>query len=79
MEVRFVSKNQHKLKEATVILSAVDIKVVPCKIEIEELQTTDTNKLVRDKLLKAYKRIGRPMFVEHTAYIWIALKVCQEG
>ena len=29
------------------------------------MQTTDTQRLVRDKLLKAYKRIGRPMFVEH--------------
>ena len=66
MEIRFVSRNEGKLAEAQTILNAVGIQVVPSRLEIEELQTTDTAKLVKDKLIKAYRQIGRPLFVEHT-------------
>ncbi len=34
--------------------------------KIDELQTAEADKLVRDKLLKAFRRVGRPLFVEHT-------------
>lgn len=64
--VRFVSSNPHKISEAQAILRAKEITVIASAVKIEELQTTDTHKLVRDKLLKAYERIGRPLFVEHT-------------
>ncbi len=65
-EVRFVSSNRFKIEEAKAILSPVGITVVPVNIKIEELQTTDTERLVQDKALKAFGRIGRPLFVEHT-------------
>lgn len=66
LEVRFVSNNPHKIGEAEAILGPRGIRVIPSKVKIEELQTTDTPRLVRDKLLKAYEQIGRPLFVEHT-------------
>lgn len=44
--------------------AGVDIVAVPKKIE--ELQTEDVEALVRDKLIKAFDVIGRPLFVEHT-------------
>lgn len=65
-EIRFVSSNEHKIAEAQAILGPHGISVLASKRKIEELQTTDTPKLVRDKLLKAYGAIGRPLFVEHT-------------
>jgi XTP/dITP diphosphohydrolase len=65
-ELRFVSSNHHKISEATGILGASSIRVVPSSLKIEELQTQDTQKLIRDKVLKAFKEIGRPLFVEHT-------------
>lgn len=65
-EVRFVSSNRHKVAEADAILKPYDIRVIASGLKIEELQTTDTQKLVQDKLLTAYKAIGRPLFVEHT-------------
>jgi XTP/dITP diphosphohydrolase len=65
-EVRFVSSNEHKIAEARAILSPRGVTVVPVSLKIEELQTTDTRQLVHDKLLKAYKQVGRPLFVEHT-------------
>jgi XTP/dITP diphosphohydrolase len=65
-EIRFVSSNPHKLAEAEAILGPLGIRVIPSSLKIEELQTTDTQRLVRDKLLNAYEQIGRPLFVEHT-------------
>jgi XTP/dITP diphosphohydrolase len=66
MKIRFVSSNLHKIQEASAILGAVGIEVLPVSVKIEELQTEDVDKLVRDKLIKAFRQIGRPLFVEHT-------------
>jgi XTP/dITP diphosphohydrolase len=66
IEIRFVSSNPHKLAEAKQILDAGNIRVLKLDLRIEELQTTDTLRLVHDKLLKAYRQVGRPLFVEHT-------------
>ena len=66
MDIRFLSSNVHKTQEVEAILSQVDVHVVPAPIKIEEIQTEDVQRLVRDKVLKAFERIGRPVFVEHT-------------
>ena len=66
VEVRFLSGNEYKVAEAITILGAVGITVRPLSKKIEELQTADTKALVRDKLLRAFRTVGRPMFVEHT-------------
>ncbi|WP_433973941.1 non-canonical purine NTP pyrophosphatase [Tunturiibacter lichenicola] len=65
-QIRFVSNNPHKLAEARDILEPIGIAVEGTQIKIEELQTEDTPRLVHDKLLKAFGKIGRPLFVEHT-------------
>jgi hypothetical protein len=66
LEVRFVSGNEYKIAEATRILAAAHVRVVPSHIKIDELQIADMEKLVRDKALQAFARLGRPLFVEHT-------------
>jgi XTP/dITP diphosphohydrolase len=66
MKIRFVSRNQFKLAEAATILNPLGIDVVPVKQTIEELQTTDASRLVEDKALRAFAKIGRELFVEHT-------------
>ncbi|HMF78689.1 MAG TPA: non-canonical purine NTP pyrophosphatase [Bryobacteraceae bacterium] len=64
--LRFVSRNLHKLAEAKAILDPLGIVVAPVEKAIEELQTTDTAALVRDKALRAFEYLGEPLFVEHT-------------
>lgn len=64
MKIRFVTNNDNKLKEVQELLSE-DI-IIPAKLKIEEIQTDNVEKLVKDKLLKAFKKVGRPVFVEHT-------------
>lgn len=66
MEIRFVSGNQYKIDETIKIMDGTGIKIIPFNQRIEELQTLDVKKLVKDKLMKAFTLVGRPLFVEHT-------------
>lgn len=61
-----MSGNKHKISEVERILGPVGVEIVPVSKKIEELQTEDVDRLVRDKLVKAFEAIGRPLFVEHT-------------
>lgn len=65
-DIRFVSKNEFKLKEASEILKLAGVNVIPLEIKVEELQTEDTKRLVKDKTMKAFRVVGRPLFIEHT-------------
>jgi XTP/dITP diphosphohydrolase len=62
----FVSKNSFKRDEAKKILEPLGVSVTTDSTEINELQTVDTEWLVRDKAIKAFQILGRPLFVEHT-------------
>jgi XTP/dITP diphosphohydrolase len=66
LEIRFLSGNKFKIEEASLILRGAGVSVVPVNAKVEELQTEDTSRLVKDKALKAFEKIGRPLFVEHT-------------
>ncbi|MBZ5505303.1 MAG: non-canonical purine NTP pyrophosphatase [Acidobacteriia bacterium] len=66
IEIRFVSRNSHKLEEAKAILAPQGVIVSPDLYTIEELQTDDTKRLVKDKASKAFQRLGELLFVEHT-------------
>jgi XTP/dITP diphosphohydrolase len=39
---------------------------VDVHLKIHEIQTEDIQDIVRDKVLKAFNAIGRPVFIEHT-------------
>ncbi|WP_159739676.1 non-canonical purine NTP pyrophosphatase [Vibrio atypicus] len=66
MKIRFITKNKHKIKEVNKLLGGVGVEVVAAEHSINEIQTEDVQLLVKDKLLKAFKIVGRPVFVEHT-------------
>jgi XTP/dITP diphosphohydrolase len=66
MQIRFVSKNDYKVAEVKKILEGTGVSIVAAKLSINEIQTENVNELVKDKLLKAFKKFGRPVFVEHT-------------
>jgi XTP/dITP diphosphohydrolase len=66
MDIRFLSSNKHKIREVKEILEPIGVRIIPAEIKIDEIQTEDVRRLVRDKTLKAFERIGRPVFVEHT-------------
>lgn len=65
-KIRILSSNSYKLREIQYFLEKHDIEVVGKDVKLEELQTEDLDVLVKDKALKAYRKIGRPLIVEHT-------------
>ena len=73
MKLLFVSKNRFKHAEATRFLSTLGIDVEASHFEIHELQTVDTEALVKDKATRAFAALGRPLFVEHTGLYLNAL------
>jgi XTP/dITP diphosphohydrolase len=64
--LRFVTNNPFKVKEAQAILAPSGFEVRASPIKLEELQTEDAERLVKDKCLKAFDHIRHPLFVEHT-------------
>lgn len=65
-EIRFLSSNRHKIEEAQEILRDARVTIVPLTHRIDELQTEDAGRLIRDKALRAFDLVRRPVFVEHT-------------
>lgn len=65
--IRFLSGNSFKIKEVQDIIAKIDITVVPVDYKINEIQTIDVPALVHDKCIKAFQRVRRPIFVEHTS------------
>ncbi len=65
-ELRFVTRNEFKIAEATAILAGSGVRILPFQSAIAELQTDDTDALVRHKALEAFDLVRQPVFVEHT-------------
>jgi len=65
MDLRFVTKNKFKVDEVQKLLSSINL--IHCPLEIKEIQTESIDEIVHDKVLKAFNKIGRPLFIEHTS------------
>lgn len=65
-QIRFISSNPLKIEEAKKILNSDGFEINAAHLKIEELQTEDTDNLIRHKTLMAFRKIMRPLFVEHT-------------
>jgi XTP/dITP diphosphohydrolase len=79
MQLRFISRNDHKIREASAILNPYGVEVIAVPEKIEEIQSEDVRRLVRDKLLKAFQLVGKPLFVEHTGLEIAALNGLPAG
>ena len=66
MRIRFLTKNENKTREFQTLFGAAPYKIVQDRSEIDEIQTEDMDALVTDKVIKAFDRIRRPVFVDHT-------------
>lgn len=66
MRLRFLSRNEHKISEASTILKSVGVDLIPVHLPIDELQSDDVQAIVRNKTLRAFHLLGHPVFVEQT-------------
>ena len=69
MIIYFASNNEYKSKELLDIINpelpeAMEIRAI--KIKIEEIQSADAEKIVREKVLRVFPKVRRPFFVAHT-------------
>jgi len=66
LEISFVTKNPHKAHEVEAILGNIGVSIIHAPLTIHEIQTEDIKHIVRDKILKAFHQVGRPVLIEHT-------------
>jgi len=60
----FISGNQGKISELSSILSPIN--VISKDIDLPEIQTTEVEEVVKDKVMTAWKEVKSPLFVEDT-------------
>jgi len=61
--IYLVTGNQHKLQEWQAIVPA-DIVLEAVAIDLHEIQSSDPEEIVADKLRRAYEQVGKPVVVE---------------
>lgn len=66
MTIYFVSGNKHKIKEINKVVKINNIEIVGHHMPLTEIQSTDIEKIAKDKALKAFKKIRKPLIVEQT-------------
>jgi len=66
MKLYFITKNNNKISEMNSLLKDTFVEIKSRDISIEEIQTSDYKKLVLDKCLKAFSKVQKPLFLEHT-------------
>lgn len=69
MKIYFLSSNKYKISEVKKILSSDKIVVSAFSNKINEIQSEDMHAIARDKVIKAYGIIARPVFVEQTGLL----------
>ena len=69
MIIYFVSSNEYKMKEVEEILSSEAITIRQASQKINEIQSQDMNEIVKDKVIKAFTMIRRPVVVEQTGLL----------
>lgn len=70
----FATTNQEKIQIAQTVCAGKNITIKPVALEIDEIQSEDSEVIVRDKALRAYKQLGMPVVVSDDTWDIKALK-----
>lgn len=66
MKIYFVSNNKYKINETNKLMKELGVNIEGVSLKINEIQSRDIQLIAKDKALKAFKQIKRPLFVEQT-------------
>lgn len=66
VELRFLTTNPGKFCELQALIRSTRYRLLRDATAIHELQTENMDELVRDKTLKAFSVVRRPLIVDHT-------------
>jgi len=61
VELHFVTSNKGKVSEAEKIL---EFPIEIADIELPEIQSLDLSEIVKDKVVRAYEKVNKPVFVD---------------
>ncbi|PIS20966.1 non-canonical purine NTP pyrophosphatase [candidate division WWE3 bacterium CG08_land_8_20_14_0_20_43_13] len=61
MELIFTTTNEYKIKSADSVLSRYGINVAGREVEVPELQTSDPEEVIKDKVAKCYEIVKQPL------------------
>jgi non-canonical purine NTP pyrophosphatase (RdgB/HAM1 family) len=64
LNLHFATSNPNKLSELSELL---EYRLTPLELDLQEIQTTDLQELVKHKLKQAYEHIHAPVIVEDTS------------
>jgi XTP/dITP diphosphohydrolase len=78
-EIRFLTRNPGKFRELEALIDSGKYRLIRDDTEINELQTENMEVLIRDKILKAFEIIRRPLIVDHTGLSFDLLKGFPKG
>ncbi|MCK9272753.1 RdgB/HAM1 family non-canonical purine NTP pyrophosphatase [Candidatus Gracilibacteria bacterium] len=67
--LKFATSNPNKLKEASEILG---FSMEQIKLDLDEIQTTSVEELIRHKAIEAYKKSGKNVIVEDSGLEFIS-------
>jgi len=70
----FVTSNDYKFSEFERLFAAHGVILDRANIELEEIQTIDIDRIARDKVIKAYAHLSRPVMVDASGLAMYALK-----
>lgn len=63
MPIHLITSNPNKLVELKAVFPS-DLSLMSTELDLDEIQTLDLRKIVKHKLLQAYKEVGEPVIVE---------------
>jgi XTP/dITP diphosphohydrolase len=75
----FVTSNSYKFEEFARLFAVHGITLEHVNIPIQEIQTIDLEVIARDKLVKAYARLSRPVLVDASGLGMVALGGLPQG
>src|SRR5437879_6270474 len=75
----FATSNLYKFQEFARLFAVYGVTLEHVNIAIQEIQTIDIETIARDKLVKAYARLSRPVLVDASGLGMAALKGLPQG
>jgi XTP/dITP diphosphohydrolase len=75
----FATSNEYKFDEFKRIFSSMNIDLEHFYVDISEIQTIDMEPIIRDKVVKAYSELSRPIIVDHSGLAMKALNDLPQG
>jgi XTP/dITP diphosphohydrolase len=75
----FATSNDYKFFEFKRLFAARGVTLEHINLEVQEIQTIDIAAIIKDKVVKAYSKITRPVLVDHSGFSLEALKGLPQG